>query len=785
MNCQQVREFLDGFLLVDNCMMLPEEITAHIAKCPDCEREFERAQTAIASIQVSHSIHASEKLKQRVLSQVAALPTNVYYPPQVTRRSWRSSPRFMQLAAAAVIVLAALLVLMPFGNSVAQAYAVVAQQLRDALVVSFETDWSPQPGGPPTKMRIAYHKPALQRLEMKYGNAFIIQVYDTDKRRGLVLVPETSTVLTLDFDSMQSAEKQRLAVLDMFTTTVRELPAKADSHETRKDAENRELTGFHVGNTIYWIDTANKSLVEIERKIGNKSTVLRNFQFDPPDLGEREFSIEPPAGYKAMSAESTHIRNLKPDEKALAEYLRLSSSMIAGGQFPASLNPLEMISLQKDGKLKKDSPMSEAERQELIKDFSQASQSVVQFVMSMQPQNDFHYEGKDAVLGQAGNPIAWWKPTGAAKYRILRADLTFTEGEVPAKLDKTAHRDAATTATREDDTVVSSVVNTLTRATEVMQRVSMMHIEAKMRTLPRDNFDLVWLEADLLPVHIWKTMAPTLKWRVEKEGRVVVMDGQATTMLMGYGAPAPAGLKVDSRAFGFIGWLQPLLTLDKLLPRELDRVQNQKADVRLSKIKTPGGEPVLRVVIAARAQGNFTESDYGRNKSVLESDNVRTYEFGARDYQLKAMQIDMQTSSGTVRVFETTSIEYDATPDASVFVLEIPNDTIWQKLPGEEKQTSDTSLMKADDVARAYFQACADSNWATAAVFDPGINRPDTQNLLGGLTIISIGTPFHSGLYPGWFVPYEIKFKSGRVQKHNLAVRNDNPKHQWYVDGGI
>jgi len=39
--------------------------------------------------------------------------------------------------------------------------------------------------------------------------------------------------------------------------------------------------------------------------------------------------------------------------------------------------------------------------------------------------------------------------------------------------------------------------------------------------------------------------------------------------------------------------------------------------------------------------------------------------------------------------------------------------------------------------------------------------------------------------YPGWFVPYEIKFKNGEVTKFNLAVRNDNPAKRYVVDGGI
>jgi hypothetical protein len=59
------------------------------------------------------------------------------------------------------------------------------------------------------------------------------------------------------------------------------------------------------------------------------------------------------------------------------------------------------------------------------------------------------------------------------------------------------------------------------------------------------------------------------------------------------------------------------------------------------------------------------------------------------------------------------------------------------------------------------------------------------KSYLGGLEIISIGEPFKSGLYAGWLVPYEIKFRDGYIKKMNLAVRNDNPAKRYIVDGGF
>jgi len=104
-------------------------------------------------------------------------------------------------------------------------------------------------------------------------------------------------------------------------------------------------------------------------------------------------------------------------------------------------------------------------------------------------------------------------------------------------------------------------------------------------------------------------------------------------------------------------------------------------------------------------------------------------------------------------------------------------------LPDDAK----TSTMTADEFARAFFEACGREDWEQVAKFwPPGAPLDDRfKNALAGLKIISLGKPFKQASYGGTFVPYEIQFKSGEVKKFNLAVRQDNPDHRWYFDGGL
>ena len=60
---------------------------------------------------------------------------------------------------------------------------------------------------------------------------------------------------------------------------------------------------------------------------------------------------------------------------------------------------------------------------------------------------------------------------------------------------------------------------------------------------------------------------------------------------------------------------------------------------------------------------------------------------------------------------------------------------------------------------------------------------PINDNLkqyLGGVEIVSLGQSFTSKMYPGRFVPYEIKLPS---QQFNLRVSNANPAKRFVVMG--
>ena len=326
----------------------------------------------------------------------------------------------------------------------------------------------------------------------------------------------------------------------------------------------------------------------------------------------------------------------------------------------------------------------------------------------------------------------------------------------------------------------------LANATEAVTNLHSIHINARMRTLPRDNFAYISLEHDFVPIEMWKRTDDMglVQWRIDKPGRLVLMDGESTVLFIRPGYASKAGPSPDRYWYDSY-WCGHILDVNKLLESELSKARlGEDAELFTADEKEIDGSDVLVVEVTVPAR--VDKDDYLRNKFVSDSDHRRVYCFDADTHLLKSFEIYVITEDSEVKIFETTSIEYNPLIDDSIFTLELSNDVVWDKepeiLPDNEKYES----MTPKEAATTFFTACAEENWDEYLKFHSQSHVPQrTKDYLGGIEVVSIGEPFQSGSYSGWFVPYEIKLRDGYVKKHNLALRNDNPANRWQVDGGI
>ena len=322
--------------------------------------------------------------------------------------------------------------------------------------------------------------------------------------------------------------------------------------------------------------------------------------------------------------------------------------------------------------------------------------------------------------------------------------------------------------------------NIMVKSISAMESLRSMFISMNVRSAEKENFDLIGTEYDFIEYKYWKQFLGEKPWRVEKPGRIVVFDGEKQFL---YIPDISYAITASERA-GFVEWMKLFLEPKDILETELNfsKKHNAKYD-----IKKTDSEIILTVT--ANALGDF-HNNYLKNSSILESDNTRKYVFDKASSLLKSFELFINANGQSVKVIEISNIAYNIPIPASTFVIELPKGVEWQELndPGHVKAFMKISSKQA---ARKFFMALSKEDYASITpVWDAlQISDPDVQkkirNIYGGLELISLGEPFKSGLFPGEFVPYKIKLKSGEIKEYNLAIRNDNPTKTWEIDGGI
>ena len=318
----------------------------------------------------------------------------------------------------------------------------------------------------------------------------------------------------------------------------------------------------------------------------------------------------------------------------------------------------------------------------------------------------------------------------------------------------------------------SPAMNLMAQSAEAMSNLASVHITARMRTLPGDNFEYIDPKLDWVPLEIWKQFGDTPKWRVEKPGRIAVMDGTSSIMLMGSESAVRGG-----RYPGFLDWLNGLLDTARIMDRELAGARAGQSTARLAQ------QDRHFILAVHRATAGDPRNDWLLSSSVSTSNHTRVYRFDAATRRLESMQVVLHTASGDVPVFEITAIRYNETFDPAVFTLNLPDNVVWS-VPADQMPAAHSLPQSPKEAASMFFDGLSRQDWDTLlAVYSAGA-PPKWATHYAGLQVVSLGEPYQVFPYPGWFVPYQFSL-NGHTKKWQLAVRNDNPTHRWVFDGGF
>lgn len=331
-------------------------------------------------------------------------------------------------------------------------------------------------------------------------------------------------------------------------------------------------------------------------------------------------------------------------------------------------------------------------------------------------------------------------------------------------------------------TPTASAAEIFYQAAAAMDGLTSFHIKVRMRTPPNDNFHYIRLDLDFTEIDFWKQCTDDEwgKWRLESPGRVVVMDGRTSTMYM---KPFNEVHEVQDPSPERY-WKECLVEVGKVMAREAKNASERPAGFTSYRETDPNGREMI--VVSVEMPTNVPPADYLRNAYLENSDHLKIYRFNAQTKLLEDLEIYVHDNGRDVLVFQLVQAEYNTDLDPGLFRLDLPADVI-RSVPLEILADNERyERMTPKEAAIAFFTACAEEDWDELVKFlgQTGVSQP-MKDSLGGLEVISIGEPFQSAGYRGWFVPYEIKLKSGQIKKHNLALRSDNPAHRFELDGGI
>jgi len=315
----------------------------------------------------------------------------------------------------------------------------------------------------------------------------------------------------------------------------------------------------------------------------------------------------------------------------------------------------------------------------------------------------------------------------------------------------------------------------MSKGAQAVANLTSIHLHGQLRTLPADNFSYINADCPFYTIELWKQFGPELKWRVEKPGRVAVMDGQSTVL---YIKTANTGTKVphpSSSAFD-TDWLQRIANVSNTISSELNNAQAKGWKMDTTEETAANGR--VKSIVTIHARSGIPENDYVKNVFFENADTRRVYRFDAQSRLLEAVQVYLVRPSGEVLIFDLSQIDYNQPIKPSIWQLELSEDVNWkqepQKLPDNEKYTS----MTAEQAARTFFEACARKDWNEAGKFMSPVSQ-GLKNYLGGLEIVSLGESFTSKAYGGQFVPYEIKLH----QEFTVRVSNLNAAKRCVVTG--
>ena len=341
------------------------------------------------------------------------------------RRKIMKSP-VTKLAAAAIIIIAVLIGLIPFGRPT-PLFAEIIQPFLTARTASFKMTMQVE-GAPTQKFDCLYAEPIRMRQTNKEQGAVVIS--DLQKGKIVTLVPAQKKAFVMELENVPEDQSQ----FNMFIEIRKRIMEAQESEDTSVDflgemkINGRTAIGYHVQKSgvdmTIWADPRTKLPVQMKNSMGPVTYTITDIVFDV-ELEESLFSQEIPAEY---TVHTIQLDASEPTEKDLINLFRVWTEYM-DGDLPSAFERnviTEFIQYQRKKMRENGQEPSEKDVMELQKIIQKINRGGM-FVQALPAVSDWHYAGKGVKLGDANTAIFWYCPQGSKNYRVIYGDLSIKE----------------------------------------------------------------------------------------------------------------------------------------------------------------------------------------------------------------------------------------------------------------------------------------------------------------------------------------------------------------------
>ncbi len=340
------------------------------------------------------------------------------------------------LVAAACLVIAAVWLFVPGGQTTAQAFNRFAAAVVAAKTAHFQMEVEVE-GQPKQKFQAWYLAPGKFRQEL----GTMVNISDLPAGKILSIIPAEKKVIAMTIKG-ESKDKSSSSYFERLRELLADNAKAKASHYVllgEKQIGGQRAVGFRFDSpsatVSVWGDPTTGQPVRIDTVfsvIPRTEVSMTDFEINV-ELKESLFDMAVPEGYKVQAFDVDASESREQDlVKALA-----SCCEISDGEFPDSLDTtgaMQLIAKSAAARAKDQNELSDDQFQVLMK------QSLVigrgfQFALTLPESADAHYAGKGVKRDEKNRAIFWYRPQESKSYRVIQADLTVHDSAAAPQIE--------------------------------------------------------------------------------------------------------------------------------------------------------------------------------------------------------------------------------------------------------------------------------------------------------------------------------------------------------------